>query len=98
MSETAIGIMIELDTQDRDFIIELIDHAISNDLSERLKFAEQNEEGFLDVELSEFDFEDIIGNLALEADHNEDHMISLQAVQLVDTLEVYERQLKRGES
>ena len=88
-------IKAELAVNDRDFIIDLIDYALSIELSRTLKTAEPTQDGFVEVLLGEYDLEELIGNLCGEANHNKNQHVSQRASDVADLLECYETQLKR---
>ena len=84
------SIKVELYIDERDFIIDLIDYALSSTLISKLKKAKPNKNGFLIMSLGRYDLEELIGNLSLEANHNEKRAIQDTACDLAERLETYE--------
>ncbi len=83
-------IKIEFYTDERDFIIDLLEYALLNDLTNKLKKAKPNKNNIVTVSLDSFDLEQLIGNLSLEANHNEKRLIQEAACELAERLETYE--------
>jgi hypothetical protein len=92
MAET---IHVELYTDERDFIVELLEYALLDDLLNKLKRAKPNRENIINISLGDFDLEQLIGNLSLEANHNKKRSIQELAYELAEKLASYEFQLKR---
>lgn len=91
MSKT---VKVELYADERNFIIDIIGYALLDDLVKKLKKAKPNKDNFITVPLDSFDLEQLIGNLSLEANHNENRLIQERACELAETLESYELRLK----
>lgn len=91
----ASTINVELYTDDRDFIVTHIKYALSDNLLNKIKRARPNKENVISVQLDDFDLEQLIGNLSLEANHNKKRSIQELACEIAEKLEYYEFQLKR---
>jgi hypothetical protein len=91
-------INVELNANERDFIIDLIEYALLDDLIRKLKRAKPNKENIINVRLDGYDLEQLIGNLSLEANHNKKRSIQESACEIAEMLESYELQLKRLET
>jgi hypothetical protein len=68
-------INIELYTVERDFIVDLIEYALLDELLNKLKRAKPDKENIINICLDEYDLEQLIGNLSLEANHNKKRSI-----------------------
>ena len=88
-------VKIELYTEERNFIIELLEYALLDGLINKLKKAKSNKNNFVTVSLDDFDLEQLIGNLSLEANHNKKRSIQDAAYKLAERFEAYEFQLRR---
>lgn len=88
-------INIELYTDERDFIVEHLEYALLDDLLNKLKKAKPNRDNTINLRLDDYDLEQLIGNLSLEANHNKKRSIQELACDLAEKLESYEFQLKR---
>lgn len=91
-------VKVELYPDERDFIIDLLEYALLEDLMDKLKKSKPNVNGFLTVSLGDYDLEQLIGNLSLEANHNENRSIQDAACELAEQLETYEFQLRRTDA
>lgn len=87
-------IHVELYSDERDFIVELIEYALLDDLLNKLKQAKPNRKNIINICLSEYDLEQLIGNLSLEANHNKKRSTQEFACEMAEKLESYEFQLK----
>ncbi len=88
-------INIELYADERDFIVECLEYALLDDLLIKLKQSKPNKESIINVRLGDYDLEQLIGNLSLEANHNKKRSIQELAYEIAEKLESYEFQLKR---
>lgn len=88
-------INVELYIDERDFVIDLLEYALLDNLLKKLKRAKPNRENIINVPLDSYDLEQLIGNLSLEANHNKTRLIQESACELAEKLELYESQLKR---
>ncbi len=79
---------------ERDFIVELIHYALSDELLEKLQAAIPDSEGQLSVPMTLGDFEELISNLSLEANNHEVDEIKEKAFALTEILEPFEFRLK----
>ena len=86
-------ITISLDAADRDFVLEYIGDLISSDLTEKLEKAELDKEGLIHCLLSEYDLDELIGNLSQEDDRDEGDANHHRAHVIAKQLETYEGRL-----
>ncbi len=93
MSKT---ITIELYTDERDFIIDVIEYALHDKLLSKLKKARSDQDNFVRFSVDIYDLELLIGNLSLEANHNKKRSVQDNACEIAERLEVYESALKRS--
>ena len=91
-------INIELYADERDFIVDLLGYALLDDLLNNLKQAKHNRENIITICVDEYNLEQLIGNLSLEANHNKKRLIQELAGELAEKLEFYEFQLKRADT
>jgi hypothetical protein len=85
---------VEFYPDERDFIIELIEYALLDKLSKKIRRAKPNKENIVKIRLDRYDLDQLIGNLSLEANHNKKRSIQELAGEMADKLESYEFQLK----
>jgi hypothetical protein len=95
IAETIDTINVELYTVERDFIIELLDYALADDLIDKLQKAPPNKYGILTILLTEFDVQELIRNLRVEAHRHEERSAREDAHQLAETLEAYDFQRQK---
>lgn len=88
-------VKVEMYSDERDFIIDLIEYALLDNLINKLKRAKPNKENIINIHLNDYDLEQLIGNLSLEANHNKKRSIQERACEVAEILETYEFQLKR---
>mgnify|MGYP003611568285 CR=1 FL=1 len=88
-------ISVELYVEERDFIIELIKYALSDELLKKIRQAKPNKENIIKICLDRYDLEDLIGNLSLEANHNKKRSTQELACEMAEKLESYEFLLKK---
>ena len=88
-------ISIELYTDERDFIVDLIGYALLDELLNKLNQVKPNRENIINIDLNGYDLEQLIGNLSLEANHNKKRLTQEYACEMAEKLESYEFQLKR---
>lgn len=88
-------VKVEMYADERDFIIGLIEYALLDDLINKLKRAKPNKENIINIRLGDYDLEQLIGNLSLEANHNKKRLVQERACEVAEMLETYELQLKR---
>jgi len=88
-------INVELYADERDFIVDLLEYALLDNLLNKLKQAKSNKENIINICLNSYDLEQLIGNLSLEANHNKKRLIQESAYEMAEKLELYEFQLKR---
>ena len=81
---------VELYTDERDFILGLIEYGLSDELFNKLKNAKPDAENLLSIRLSSYDLEQLIGYLSLEANHNKKRSIQETADEIAEKLELYE--------
>ena len=82
---------IELDSDDRDFIMDHIEYALSEELIKKLETAQINQQfGTITCVVNKYELDDMIGNLCLESNHNEKRAIQERASDIADILESYE--------
>jgi len=86
-------IRVEMYADERDFIIDLLEYVLLDNLINKLKKAKPNRNNFITVSLDSFDLEQLIGNLSLEANHNKKRAIQEAACELAEQLEMYESRL-----
>lgn len=83
-------IVIELTEFERDFILAEIRWALPDDLQRRLEKARVNKDQIVCCQVSKYELSEMIGNLSLEANHNESRQIQDTAYALAEFLESYE--------
>lgn len=88
-------INVELYTDERDFIVKHLEYALLEGLLNKLKRAKPNRDNIINIRLDDYDLEQLIGNLSLEANHNKKRSIQELACDMAEKLESYEFQLKR---
>ena len=86
---------VEMYADERDFIVDLIEYALLDDLINKLKQAKPTKENIINIRLDGYDLEQLIGNLSLEANHNKKRSVQELACEMAEKLELYEFQLKR---
>lgn len=88
-------VKVEMYADQRDFIVDLIEYALLDDLINKLRRAKPNKENIINIRLDDYDLEQLIGNLSLEANHNKRRSIQERACEVAEMLETYEFQLRR---
>ena len=88
----ARNIKIELYSDDRDFIVDLIYYGLQETVLKKLKRARPNKHGIITCVVDEYALGDMIGYLSLEANHNKKKSVQERACDIADTLELYECQ------
>jgi hypothetical protein len=86
---------VELHIDEINFIVELLEYVLLDDLLHKLKRVKPNNHNFVNICLDDYDLEQLIGNLSLEANHNKKRSIQEFACELAERLELYEFRLKR---
>ena len=88
-------INVELYIDEKNFIVDLLEYALLDDLLNKLKQAKPNRENIINICLDEYDLEQLIGNLSLEANHNKKRSTQEFACEMAEKFESYEFRLKR---
>jgi len=91
MSKT---ISVELYTEERDFIVDIIGYTFFDDMRKKITNAKANKDNILTIRLTAYELEHMIGNLSLEANHNKNPSIQDIAYEMAEKLECYEYRLR----
>jgi len=95
MTNMIDSINVELYTAEREFIIGLLGYVLADSLIDKLQKAPPNKYGILTVLLTEFDLEELIRHLRVEAHRHEEETVQQEAHQLAETLLAYDVQRQK---
>jgi hypothetical protein len=81
---------VELYLDERDFIIDLLEYALLDELLNKLKKAKPDAENMLLISFDSYDLEQLIGNLSMECNHNKKRSIQEAAYEIAERVESYQ--------